>query len=214
MGGDTDTSTPTLRWDAVDHAVRYDLWIDNIETGQRQVVRETQLTDTTWTGSLPAGNYRAFVRAFNVDQENGNWSSRFEFTVTAGSGSDSGNDTGSDSGSTGDITTRTVVLTGNTHVPNGRPSLSWNNKPEGLSSSNESSGYPTLSWNRDLNSTGYDLWIDNISTGEAQAYREQLTTNTHELTTQLPSGTYRFWVRGISATGEYGDWSTRHDFTV
>lgn len=77
----TDT-TPLLEWTAVPHAVRYDLWMNSRTTGQSQVVRVTDIRDNFYQlEQLPQGTYRAWVRAFNGNNEGGQWSAFEEFTI-------------------------------------------------------------------------------------------------------------------------------------
>jgi len=78
---------PELTWTAVTGAAGYDLWVDNLTTGQRQVIRELNLTATSYTPSfdLTAGTYRVWVRAIAANGPASAWSERFDFDV-AGTG--------------------------------------------------------------------------------------------------------------------------------
>lgn len=75
--------TPTITWDPALRAEKYDLWVNNESTGQVQIVRQTTLTDTSYTppADLPEGNYRAWVRGINSAGEVGNWSAPINFTL-------------------------------------------------------------------------------------------------------------------------------------
>ena len=77
------TSRPTITWNALQGAARYDLWIDNITTGQSQVIRNTNVMATSFTPSsdLPMGVYRAWVRGITNDGVTGYFSSAIEFVV-------------------------------------------------------------------------------------------------------------------------------------
>ncbi|MGV2339613.1 MAG UNVERIFIED_CONTAM: hypothetical protein LVR18_38310 [Planctomycetaceae bacterium] len=87
IGVTTDT-TPTFRWQAIDSAVRYDVWVDNLTTGVKQVIRlfvnhvqgakEITYTPTT---SLPAANYRWWVQAVGADGRRTGWSTATDFNV-------------------------------------------------------------------------------------------------------------------------------------
>jgi hypothetical protein len=57
-------STPTISWDALPGAATYEMWIDNITTGERRFVYEAALTDTEWTApsDWDLGTYRIWVR--------------------------------------------------------------------------------------------------------------------------------------------------------
>jgi ELWxxDGT repeat protein len=82
--GSTSDTTPTFTWRAVDGAVRYDLWVDQIG-GTSQIIREQNLTSTSFTPSiaLAAGNYRVWVRAISTTGETADWSITVEFTITS-----------------------------------------------------------------------------------------------------------------------------------
>ena len=41
--------TPTISWSASNGATRYDLWVNNVSTGQSQVIRQQNLTGTSFT---------------------------------------------------------------------------------------------------------------------------------------------------------------------
>ena len=77
------TANPTFKWTTADRAVKYDLWVNNVTTGQAQIIREQNLTDTQYVAlkNLPQGNYRAFVRAINSANEVGEWSATYVFTL-------------------------------------------------------------------------------------------------------------------------------------
>ena len=78
------TMKPTLTWNPLAGAVKYDLWIDNRATGQSQYVREPNLTTTSWTPSLdlPIGLYRAWIRGIDADGVPASWSQAIEFQVS------------------------------------------------------------------------------------------------------------------------------------
>jgi len=77
------TSQPTFSWAAVPGAVKYDLWVNNRLTGQSQVIRETSLTNTSWTPTtpLPLGLYNAWVRAIDVAGIFASWSLPMDFYI-------------------------------------------------------------------------------------------------------------------------------------
>jgi hypothetical protein len=78
-----NTINPTFTWTAAARAVKYDLWVNNVTTGQIQIIRKTDLTTTTYTSlnNLPQGEYRAFVRGINSAGEVGDWSPAYVFTI-------------------------------------------------------------------------------------------------------------------------------------
>jgi hypothetical protein len=78
-----NTSTPTLSWESLTGADRYDLWINNLSTGESQFVRDQLITGPSWTPSseLPLGRYRAWVRGIDAAGVPAQWSSATEFVV-------------------------------------------------------------------------------------------------------------------------------------
>ena len=85
--GSTSDTTPTFTWRPVDGAARYDLWVDRLG-GASQVIREQNLTSPSFTSStLPAGNYRSWVRAVSTTGEFALWSVFVDFTIVENSGS-------------------------------------------------------------------------------------------------------------------------------
>jgi hypothetical protein len=83
--GSTPQTRPTLSWGAPPEAVRFDLWVDNVSTGQLQVIRQTALNSNSFvpTTSLPVGTYRAWVRGYSATNQVSNWSEQLDFTVVA-----------------------------------------------------------------------------------------------------------------------------------
>ena len=77
------TANPTFEWTAAERAVRYDLWVNNVTTGQFQIIRQQNITDTKYLAldNLPQGNYRAWVRGINSANEVGDWSTVYVFTL-------------------------------------------------------------------------------------------------------------------------------------
>ncbi len=87
-----ETTFPQISWTSVVDTDRYDLWVNNVTTGESQVVRETNLQTTSFasaTAGLPGGTYRAWARAIAPDLNTedliepiaGQWSSPIVFTV-------------------------------------------------------------------------------------------------------------------------------------
>ncbi len=85
LNGSTTVTTikPTFTWTAAARASVYDLWVNNMTTGQGQIVRKSDITTTSYTSiaNLPQGEYRAFIRGINSAGEVGEWSNVFIFTI-------------------------------------------------------------------------------------------------------------------------------------
>lgn len=77
------TVNPTFTWTAVARAVRYELWVNNMTTGQYQIIRKSDITTTSFTplANLTQGDYRVWVRAINSANEVGEWSQLYTFTI-------------------------------------------------------------------------------------------------------------------------------------
>lgn len=77
----TFDSTPEFRWDSVEGADSYDLWVRNLTTKQDQVIREQQLTTNhfTPTDAMADGYYRFWVRAKTDRDTIGKWSDGVTF---------------------------------------------------------------------------------------------------------------------------------------
>ena len=74
---------------------------------------------------------------------------------------------------------------------------------------------PMFSWSMVANAARYDLWVNDLTTGQMQVIRQQnLTTNTYTPTAALTPGTYVFWVQAFSAAGSGSGWGTPLTFTV
>jgi hypothetical protein len=77
---------PAFTWTAVSQADHYDIWVDNLTTGQSQVLRDQNATGTAWTpptGLVQGDRYEWWVRAVGGSGSAGRWSAGQLFTVAA-----------------------------------------------------------------------------------------------------------------------------------
>lgn len=86
LDGDTDVQTdfPVFTWDNVENGVTYDLWVNSVSANVSQIIRVKDIpsgNSYTHTEGLPEGTYRAWIRAFNVSGEVGEWSPSIVFTL-------------------------------------------------------------------------------------------------------------------------------------
>ncbi len=172
----TSDNTPTIKWDPVAGATKYDLWVDYLTTGTSQFIRQQNLTATSFTRStaLPVGSYRAWVRAMDDDGDISPWSPPYDFSV---------------------MPPAIPTLTG-------PPAFTTDRTPE-------------FAWTGDPNATRFDLWVDNVSTGQSQVIRQpNLTTTTFSPSTNLAYGNYRFWVRAFNSSNESAGWSVAKNFSL
>jgi hypothetical protein len=176
--GTLTTDRPTFAWNAVTGAARYDVWVDDTTTGRTQVLRDTNITQTSWTPSValtPGHNYRWWVGAVSTNGLATTWSSMRTFAI----------------------------------APVGVPVLQ---DPSGTIATTT----PTFRWAAATLAARYDVWVDDLTTGQSQALRNTNVASTSWTpTTALVAGhRYRWWVRGFSANETAGAWSSPLDFTV
>ena len=89
------TLRPTISWNALPGAVKYDVWINDVSRGIIQHIRNMDISGTSFTPSadLPLGLYRAWVRGIAAEGTAGSWSPGIEFvtmqapTITQGQNS-------------------------------------------------------------------------------------------------------------------------------
>ncbi len=70
---------------------------------------------------------------------------------------------------------------------------------------------PTFTWSSISNAVSYQVFVNNITIGAGQAQVVNVTGVTitsYTVTTELPIGNYSVWVRGFTATGQAGVWSS------
>ncbi len=83
--GMTSVNPPTFRWSAVADAARYDIWVDDLTTGQSQVLRKIDAGGTSWNppAALTTGHsYRWWVRALSTNDTASSWSNPLDFMLT------------------------------------------------------------------------------------------------------------------------------------
>ncbi len=76
--------------------------------------------------------------------------------------------------------------------------------------------FPEISWTTVVDTDHYELWVNNVTTGEIQAiYETNLqTTSFASAAANLPGGTYEAWTRAIGPDGLAGLWSNSVTFSV
>jgi subtilisin-like proprotein convertase family protein len=83
----TPNPKPTIAWLPIPGATRYDVWVDNLSTGINQIIRDTNVVGNTFVPveNLGIGDYRVWVRAYDVLEQPGFWSNAYFFRInTAG----------------------------------------------------------------------------------------------------------------------------------
>jgi hypothetical protein len=78
--GSINTTTPTIRWTAVEGAGRYILLLETL--AGVSVFRDNNLTATEYTLDVAPGEYRIWVKAISADDDfSGFWSRSAEFSI-------------------------------------------------------------------------------------------------------------------------------------
>ena len=83
-GSATPSENAQFVWTPVTNVARYELLVNNLTTGTNRVIDETNLLTNEFipTTELPAGDYRAWVRAILTDGTVGLFSVGVDFTLT------------------------------------------------------------------------------------------------------------------------------------
>ena len=269
--GPITESMPTFTWNALGGANHYDLWVDDITTGQSQIVRNQNIAATSYasTVNLSLGHtYHWWVRGFSAAGIGGPWSQALGFNIvplpaptSVAPGGQTNNllptftwnavagadhyDLWVDDATAGtsqvmrvqnalgtSFTTAAPLTVGHSYrwwvraiTNRGTPGL-WS---QGATFSEAIVGTPaplgpkanvgadaSFTWTAAVGADHYDLWVNDNSSGQGQALRNQTITGTSwQPPHPLKIGdTYRWWVRALSSTGAAGAWSSAVDFTV
>lgn len=74
---------------------------------------------------------------------------------------------------------------------------------------------PVISWNSLPFASRYEIWANNLTTGEVAVIRDtNVSTNSYIPPSDLTFGRYRIWVRGIDAAGVFTNWSEAVDYSL
>ncbi len=86
--GSIATNLPLFTWSGVPEYVSYELWVDNITTGAKEVLRVSGITTKSYQTTLPLenGDFKVWVRGFDIDGNVSQWSGAADFNVTVGVG--------------------------------------------------------------------------------------------------------------------------------
>ncbi|MCP4172988.1 MAG: S8 family serine peptidase [Fuerstiella sp.] len=186
--GTTDDLTPTITWDAQTFGHSYQLWVNNLSTGQPRVIHEVGLLGVnsfTPTSELTQGRYRAWVQATNAAGEKSAWSQALTFEVDL--------------------------------LPAGRPTVTGpvTLDDDGIVLAKVLTSVPVFTWTAVNNGETYELWVNHLDSGTNRIIHETTLEGTSfTATTDLPQGNYRAWVRGFNKAGEVGEWSSVYKFFV
>jgi len=170
--GATSLQAPAITWSGSNGAASYDVWINNLSTGQSAVIlANVSATNYTSPNPMGIGRYRVWVRAKTAAGALTAWSTPKDFQI------------------------KTPVVIDNLPATfNDAVLVSWAPLPGAVK---------------------YDLWINNLTTGQSQVVRQSaLTTTSYQIPGNLPLGKYSVWVRGIDAGNTVAEWSSAKQFTA
>lgn len=145
----TTSTTPAIQWTAVAHAWKYDLWVNYRTGGVNQIIRQQNIQGTTSfvpSSALPQGDYVAWVRAINGNQEAGPWSAPRTFTIDVPTPAKT-------------VMTAPAGVAGSSVVITQNPTFAWNAVEWGstydLWVNNESTGQAQVIRNQAIPTTSY-----------------------------------------------------------
>lgn len=86
--GTIATNLPRFTWNGVAEYVSYELWVDNVTTGAKEVLSVSGITNKFYQTTLPLenGDFKVWVRGYDKDGNVSQWSGPANFTVTVGVG--------------------------------------------------------------------------------------------------------------------------------
>jgi hypothetical protein len=181
--GTINTATPTFTWSSVPAVSYYDLWVDDLTTGQSQVVHNSSLPGTTMTLStalaLTPGDSYAWWAGAMASNGTTNWSGAQYFTVAA-------------------------LAPPTPAGPSGVIGMSM----------------PTFAWSPVAGADHYDLWVNDLTSGQNQVVRVPYVVSTSWALSAAqalqPDHNYTWWVGAVSANGRATTWSSAQNlrFTV
>lgn len=172
----TIDTTPLLSWTSVAGASHYDLWINDLTTGEIGVFRNQNVTGTSYSPELTDGHrYVWTVRGIADDGGVGGWGAYTYFTINTS------------------VTPQTTGPVGQTLATK-----------------------PTFGWVAIPGADRYDIWVNDVTTGQSGVIRNQdVTANSYTPTTSLVDGhTYLWTVRAINDDGGTTEWATHTSFSV
>lgn len=174
----TFDTTPTFEWSQAIGGARYDIWVNNLTTGQSGIIRDMDVAGTAFTPDTALSVGHSFiwtVRAYNPAGEPGPWAAHRTFTITS------------------DL------------VPQGAGPA-----PRTIDTT------PEFSWTAVPGADHYDLWVNDLTTGQSGIIRNQNVTGTRFESDVVLSADHDYiWtVRAISDNGATTEWAAHRIFKI
>ena len=76
--------TPAFAWNAVPLAAKYEIWVDDLTSGQSKVLSSKTIAAASWTATTPLASghrYRWWIRAISADGTLSGWSNPLDFNI-------------------------------------------------------------------------------------------------------------------------------------
>lgn len=176
----TEVNYPTFRWSAIPGADHYDLWVNDLTTGESGIIRNRQVATNSFPTPVPLALGHTFiwtVRGINEFGLAGAWARHVVFSV--------------------DSRLSAPVM-------------------QGPSGSMHTTTLPTFTWQSVFGADHYDLWVNNLTTGESGVIREKfILGTTYQSMFSLPNENSYIWtVRAVDRFGTPGRWADHRIFTL
>ncbi|MFN9720099.1 MAG: hypothetical protein ACK58L_15480, partial [Planctomycetota bacterium] len=162
--------------------------------------------EMTWTAASDAASYDLWIRNLSTGQD-----PVLQVNVTGTSFSPT-TDLGIGKYR---VWVRSRFAGGNASVWSGSRDFQINTPPTiNAMTSPDYSGLPLITWTALAGATRYEIYINNLSTGETAVIRDAgVTTNSYQILSNRGIANYRVWVRAFDAAGYTTGWSSQVNFT-
>lgn len=169
---------PEFTWTPVTGAARYDIWVNDLTTGESGVIRHTHVPHASFTPgeALPTDHRFIWtVRAINANGTPGEWAVHRVFTLTS--------------------FLAPVLYAPPTAAGTSRPTFTWSEVPH---------------------AARYDLWLNDLTTGQSAVIRHrQIMSTRFTAPFDLTRGHRYIWtVRAIDGNDEPGPWAPHRTFRL
>jgi hypothetical protein len=191
--GTTVNAMPTFSWAGDGSAATYDLWVDDNTAHISQVLRNQSIPGssssvTPTTPFIPGHTYVWWIRELGSDGNPSAWSPATTFTLAPLQ------------------TPVNIGLTTNAGTSQLLSSLPILGE---VFADVFAGGPPLLNWATVQGADYYDVWIDDLTTGQSQIMRSKQVQGTSVSLgfTLQPGQIYEVWIRAYDNSGDFSAWS-------